>query len=191
MKKYLQNIYILLIVTMLLTSCATQKYSSSIIGGEYNETKNITDYFVLPYGSVSIPGKWNKTNYNSVSKQQFFTNKDSINLAIAFGRYDKYEFNMNGNYLGYEFVKEFYEWDSKYFVDSYNLKRQVLINDSVNCFMIYRIFGKIEKGNFNTYFLIGEKNGNSSNFSISSTEKWTENEKIDFLKNLFLTEKEE
>ena len=98
---------------------------------------------------------------------------------------------MNGNYLGYEFVKEFYEWDSKYFVDSYNLKRQVLINDSVNCFMIYRIFGEIEKGNFNTYFLIGEKNGNSSNFSISSTKKWTENEKIDFLKNLFLTEKEE
>lgn len=52
---------------------------------------------------------------------------------------------MNGAEAGYNFIKAFYEWDSKYFVESHGLKRQVLESDSINHFMIYRIFGQIEK----------------------------------------------
>jgi hypothetical protein len=37
-----------------------------------------------------------------------------------------------------------------------------------------------------SYFLIGEKNGDASNFSISITDKWKEDEKVEFLKKLFL-----
>ncbi len=182
--------FILLLILILLTNCATQR-TTTIVGGDYNETKNETDYFVLPYGSVILPGKWDKTNYNTISSQQFFRNQDSVRIGIAFERFNKYEFNMDGSKTGYNFVKAFYEWDSKYFVDSYGMKRQLLENDSTSNFMIYRIYGQIEKGEFDTYFLIGEKNGNTSNFSISITDKWTENEKIDFLKNLFLRKEEE
>jgi len=171
-----------------MTNCATQR-TSTLVGGEYNQTKNETDYFVLPFGSVTLPGKWEKTNYNTISRQQFFRNQDSVIIAIAFGRFDKYEFNMNGLQTGYNFVKAYYEWDSKYFVDSHGLKRQNIESDSTNNFMVYRIFGQIEKGEFDTYFLIGEKDGNISNFSISDTDKWTESEKINFLKSLFLTKK--
>jgi len=175
-------------MTILLTNCATQR-TSTIVGGDYNEPKNETDYFVVPYGSVTLPGKWEQTNYNTISRQQFFRNQDSVIIAIAFGRFDNLEFNMNGSQTGYNFVKAYYEWDSKYFVDSYGLKRQPLESDSTNNFMVYKIFGQIEGGEFDTYFLIGEKNGNVSNFSVSVTDKWTESEKIRFLKNLFLTKK--
>jgi hypothetical protein len=189
MKTNLIKTFFSLTILILLTNCATKR-TSTIVGGDYNETKNETDYFVVPYGSVTLPGKWEKTNNNTNSKQQFFRNKDSVIIAIAFGRIDKYEFNKDSSKSGYNFVKAFYEWDSKYFVDSYPLKRQSLQNDSTNSFIIYRIYGQIEKVDFNTYFLIGEKNGNTSNFSISDTDKWNENEKIRFLKNLFLAQKE-
>jgi hypothetical protein len=179
--------YLTLIV--LMTNCASQR-TSTIVGGEYNEIKNETDYFVVPYGSVAIPGKWTKTSYNSVSRQQFFQNSDSIIIAIAFSRFDKYEFNMNGKLQGFDFVKAYYEWDSKYFVVSHGLQREKMSIDSANGFMTYRIFGQIEKGEFDTYFLIGEKNGNITNISISDTDKWTENEKLTFMENLFISEKE-
>jgi hypothetical protein len=172
---------------ILLTNCATQR-TSTIVGGEYNKTKDETEYFVFPYGSVVLPGNWEKTNYNQTSRQQFFINQDSIIIAIAFGRYNKYEFNRDGSKAGFNFVKEYYEWDSEYFIDSHGLKRLLLESDSTNSFLIYRIYGQIEKGKFDTYFLIGEKNGNVSNFSISDTDKWTVGEKINFLRKVFLTE---
>jgi len=77
---------------LILYGCASQSVST-IVGCDYDESKNQTTYFVLPFGSVSIHGKWEKTHYNNVSGQQFFTNGDSISIAIAFNRFDKYEFN--------------------------------------------------------------------------------------------------
>jgi len=189
MKINLIKTFLLLIITMLLSNCATQR--TTLVGVDYDETKNQTEYFVIPYASITLPGKWEKTNYLTVSKQQFFMNQDSVTIAIAFGRFNEYEFNPDGSATGFNFVKAYYEWDSKYFVDSFGLKRQVVESDSINNFMIYRIYGQFEKGNLDTYFLMGEKNGNASNFSITITEKWTEDEKIEFLKNLFLRKKED
>lgn len=168
-----------------LAGCASQRVSI-IEGCDYDESKNQTDYFVLPFGSVSIPEKWVKTNYNSVSGQQFFTNTDSIRIAIAFNRFDKYEFNSDGSKKGYEFVKAFYEWDSKYFVDSYGLQRIVLENDSINNFMLYQIHGLSNGAKIDIYFLIGEKNGNVQNFSVMTNDKWNEDKKIAFLKGLYM-----
>ena len=184
------KILLFIVLIFALSSCTSQKVSS-IVGSNYDETKNETHYFVLPYGSAVFSGKWEKGNYNTISKQQFFTNEDSINMAIAFGRFDNYEFNSDGSKVGYDFVKSFYEWDSKYFVDSHNLNRECIENDSINNYILYRIFGDIEKGRFDTHFLIGEKNGNTSNFSISNNDNWTANKKIEFLRKLFLTKKEE
>jgi hypothetical protein len=177
------------IVIMLLAfaGCVMQQQRVSVItGGEYNKEKDLTNYFVLPYGAVSIPGKWEKDHYNSVSFQQFFKNKDSVSLAVAFGACTQYEFNTNGALKGFKFVKAFYTWDTDYFVSKYGLQRSVIEQDSINNYMIYRVYGKTGQTSFDTYFLLGEKNGNSNSFSISITDKWTEEEKITFLRNLFL-----
>ena len=174
---------IILATALLFTSCASNK-SSTIVGGEYNEANNTTEYFVLPYGSVSLPGKWEKGNYVSVSKQQFFKNQDSISVAIAFGRDDSFEFNRDGKLKGYDFLKTFFEWESAYFQDSFGLQSRMIETDRVKNYIIYNVSGKNDDS-FNTIFLIGEKNGNVSNFSVNYTDKWSENEKILFLKNLY------
>jgi hypothetical protein len=178
--------YILLVNTILLTSCATHG-AISLFGGGYSIFRKETDYNVLPYGSATLPGKWYKVKYNTLSCQQFFINQDSIIIALAFERYDNFEFNLNGSHSGYNFVKAFYDLDSKYFIDSHGLNGYVVESDSINGFMIYRFHGYIDGAEFDNWFLIGEKNGNISNFSISKTDKWTDDEKIIFLRNLFLT----
>lgn len=167
-----------LAIMALLTGCFSQR-TTSIVGGDYDAAKDATDYFVLPYGQASLPGKWEKCGYNKESSQQFFKNRDSVIVAVSFTRYDKYEFNKDGALKGIDFVKAFYEWDSKYF-ESNGYNRQILETDLTNQYIIYRIYG--EKAN--TYFLIREKNGYVSNFSVNYTNKWTESEKIQFLKSL-------
>ena len=175
------------ILVLVLLGCATQQVSV-IEGFNYDQSKNRTVYFVVPYGKVSIPGKWVKTKYNSVSGQQFFRNSDSISVAVAFNRFDKYEFNQAGSKRGYEFVNAFYEWDSQYFVDSHGLNRRIIEADSSNNCIIYQIYGLTNGIEINSYFLIGEKNGSVSNFSVSTTDKWTEEHKVEFLKGLFFSD---
>ena len=167
------------VIVAFLTGCVSQRVTT-IVGGDYDAAKNVTDYFVLPYGKVSFPGKWEKCGYNQESHQQFFINQDSIVVAVSFSPYKKFEFNKDGSLKGNDFVKAFYEWDSKYF-ESKGYKRQVLETDEEKQSIIYRIYGE----RANTYFLVGEKNGYVSNFSISITDKWTESEKIQFLKSLY------
>jgi hypothetical protein len=185
MTRTLSNL--IFIIVLILTGCASQRVST-IVGCDYDESKNQTDYFVLPFGSVSIPGKWEKTNYNNVSGQQFFTNSDSISIAIAFNRFDKYEFNAVGAKRGNDFAKAFYEWDSKFFVDSYGLQRNIIENDSINNYILYQIYGLKNGAKFDTYFLVGEKSGNVHNLSIMITDKWTKDQKITFLKGLYIKE---
>jgi hypothetical protein len=185
MKK--NKIGIALVMAAILVSCASQR-DNVITGGEYNEVKNQTDYFVLPYGSAVLPGKWVKTRQSNVSFQQFFKNKDSVTVAIAFSRCNQYPFNTKGTKTGFEFVKAYYEWDSNYFIEKYGLKRSVVEMDSIeNNYCLYRIYGAIENEKIDNYFLLGEKNGFVSNFCVLVTDKWAESYKIDFLKKLFLT----
>ena len=171
-----------------LVCCASQK-ESIIVGGEYDAKKDATEYFVFPYGSVSLPGKWDKVSYNAESKQQFFTNKDSIIVAIAFGRSRSYEFNKDGSLKGFDFLKSFQEWDSKYFKESNALDWKILETDNINNYLIYRIYGIKDESKFDSYFLMAEKNGSVSSFSVYTTNRWSESEKIMFLKNLFLQNK--
>ena len=177
--KRIKGIILFAAVVSFISCGSAKQATSTIVGGDYDAKKNTTEYFVFPYGQVSIPGKWEKTSYNSVSRQQFFRNDESVNIAVSFGPYDKYEFNKDGSLKGYEFVEAFYEWESKYFVSN-GLECKILETDKGNKHILYRVFGD----KFDTYFLICEKNGFVSNFSINATDKWTEQQKVDFLKSL-------
>lgn len=171
--------FLVILAIMLLTGCASQRIST-IVGGEYDATKDATEYFVFPLGKTELPGKWEKSRYSQVSGQQFFHNQDSIVVAVAFNRYDSYEFNQNGSLKGFGFIQGFYEWESKHF-DNQGFTIQILESDREKNYIIYRVYGPKD----DVYFLIAEKNGNVGNFSTISAEKWTENEKIAFLKTLF------
>lgn len=181
MKLNIYQISILFILIFILASCITQS-TSTIVGGEYDAHKNRTDYFVIPYGSVSIPDKWDKVGYNKISHQQYFRSKDSVLISVAFGPYNKYEFNTKGIYTGYNFVKAYYAWDSSYFKNKLGLLSEIIEKDSVNNYLIYRTFGDIPQGKYDTFFLLKEQKGCISLFTITATNKWTEQQKLVFLR---------
>ena len=155
---------------------------STIVGGEYDVKKNVTEYFVYPYGSVALPGKWEKTTYNRTSRQQFFINQDSISVAVAFGRYDNYEFNGGGSIKGFDFLKAYYDWETKYFRGTYGFQSSVIEENKEDNYMLFRVFGNYEDSKYDTYYLLRENSGNVSNITINATSEWTESEKVDFLK---------
>lgn len=157
---------------------------STIVSSEYDQKNDVTEYSVFPYGSVSLPGKWEKSVYNKTSRQQFFENQDSVLVAIAFGRFDNIEFNTDGTKKGYEFVKAYYNWESKYFEETFGLQTIVIEENQKENYLLYRFFGSYDGTNIDTYYLLRETNGNVSNFSVNGTNKWTEKEKISFLKSL-------
>ena len=182
--------FILLVIIISLTSCATQR-TTTLVSCEYNKSKNQTEYLVLPYGYVSISGKWKKTNYNSVSRKQFFQNTDSIIIAVSFGPCNKYEFNRDNSKKGFDFVTAFYGWDSEYFESNYRLNQEKVESNEKENFIIWRVFGENNNTYWDTYFLFGEKNGFANSFSIMKTDEWTREEKIQFLKEIYLNKDSE
>lgn len=185
----MKTLKFLFLFATVIASCTAQKVST-VNGAKYNEHKNQTHYFVLPYGSTSIPGKWTKTKYNEVSHQQFLKNGDSVSLAIAFTPVNNYEFNIKDSKKGFDFVNAFYEWDSEYFVAKHKLQQEKIESNELQKYIIWRLFGKLNNVNHDTYFLFGEKNGHANNFSISITDKWNKEEKIKFLKEIYLGKQE-
>lgn len=182
--------FIVLSIACLLGGCSSSRYMYTIVGGEYDEKKDVTDYFVLPLGQVALPGKWKKTSYNQTSRQQFFKNQDSISVAIAFGLVNKFEFNGDGSLKGFDFVEAFYKWDADYF-ESQGIKSQILESDKTKNYMIYRLYGKYNDENIDNYYIVRAKdNGSYSSYGLNNADKWTENEKIKFLKNLLLSSAE-
>ena len=184
-----RNYCIYLLSIILFVGCATQR-TSTIVSCDYDTKHNQTNYMVFPYGSVSLPDKWEKTSYNEVSKQQYFINSDSVRIAIAFSPYNKYEFNRDGSKKGFEFVKAFYEWDSQYFVSNYRLNQEMIESNEKDNYIIWRAFGENNNIYWDAYFLFGEKNGFVSNYSIMTTDKWTIEQKREFLKGIYINKKE-
>ena len=177
--------HLLLIMVVFFLSCATQR-TTTLVGCDYDKKKNQTDYLVFPYGSVAIPGEWKQTSYNQSARQQFFQNLDSITISVAFGPCNKYEFNADNSKKGFDFVTAFYEWDSSYFVNNYRLDQELIESNKKDNYIIWRTFGENNNIYWDTYFLFGEKNGFANSFSIMKTEKWSKEEKIAFLRKMYL-----
>lgn len=184
-----RNYCIYLFSMILFAGCTTQK-TSTIVSFDYDTKRNQTNYMVFPYGSVSIPNKWDKTSYNSVSRQQFFKNDEGVTIAISFGLCNKYEFNRDNANKGFRFVRAFYEWDSDCFVSTYGLKQELIEENEEKNYLIWRVYGDYNNSHWDTYFLFGEKGGVAHNYSVMDTNKWTVEQKIEFLNGIYENRKE-
>lgn len=173
------------LIIMFFVGCVTQR-TSTIVSCNYDKKTNQTNYMVFPYGSVSIPDQWERTGYNKSSRQQFFRNKEGVVIAIAFGPSNKFEFNANNSKKEFQFVKAFYEWDSQYFVNSLGLKQVLIEENDTDNYIIWRIYGEYDGSQVDTYFLVGDKRGIAHNYSLTRTDSWTIEQKIEFLKRLYL-----
>lgn len=170
---------LVLAFTLVFCGCVSTSLSTAT-GGDYDAKTNTTAYFVLPLGSVSLPGKWTKDHYNSVSNQQFFKNADSVSVAIAFTQCNSYEFSRK-DLKDFAFVKAYYEWDSKYLAERLKVNREILVKDSLQQYIVWRLFGP----NVESYFLFANKNCAVHNYYVS-TPRWTKEEKVKFLQELYL-----
>lgn len=170
-----------ILLTLLLTiaSCSTT-YTSTLFGDSYDKIKDTTTLTVIPYGNVSLPGKWTKSSYDDNSRQHYFVNKDSTTVAIVFGPCEKYEF-YKSEMNKFESVNKFYEWDSSYLSETYNLNRTILKTDSVNCYLVWNMSGN----GINNYFLSGRKGDFFFNIMIYSY-KINEKIKLELLEHIFL-----
>ncbi len=153
---------------------------STVTSVHYNRKADTTEYNVLPLGVIYLPGEWKKEKYNPVSGQQWFVNKDTVLISIALTPCHKFEFSKK-SLKDFDFVKTYYEWDSKYLAERHHLNRSVLVSDSIHQYIIWRLSGDHD----DDYFLFGNKNCRIHNYSLPS-HGWTEEHKIKFLQDLYL-----
>lgn len=187
-----RRIAILYLFISILCSCASyNKTTSVIIGSKYDEETNLTNCFIIPYGSVFLKGEWQKWKYVENSHQQFFINSDSIYISIKISPINKnFEFNQDGSKTGFNFVKAYYEWDTDYILSQIqNLNRETIETDTTNRILIYRLFKKDDIHDINNYFLAAEKNGNFILLTESDKDIWSRDYKIQFLKDIYSTYK--
>ena len=176
-----KNIILLTLLILALTGCSTSSKTTTIVGGEYDEKKDVTNYFVLPYGSVELPGKWEKTTYYRTARQQFFSNQDSAVIAIAFAPHNSFEFNGSGALQGFDLVKAYTQWEGDYF-KSNGFEFKLIESEPEQCYQIYRIW---KDGVSDNYFLFGVKlQVKCYNFSVHGPTNWPEEKKVQFLKDL-------
>lgn len=185
MKLYFKLLVSALLGSFFFINCSSRKVNI-LLSHSYDKKKDQTNYMIFPYGNATMPGEWEKGRFDASSKQQFFYNDDGVIISIVFAPCDGYEFNVDNSKKGNEFISALYEWDSKYLVKEHGLEREIIEEDKVNNFIIWRLYGVDEKENIDTYFLFGENNCRVSSFTITKTDKWDRLRKIEFLKNIFL-----
>jgi hypothetical protein len=181
MNKFLAS---LLVIVVSAYGCFPPSATNTITGGKYEPKTNTTDYFVFPLGSVSLPGRWIKERHFSPAGQQWFSNKDSIKVAIAFMPCDKYEF-YKPDLKDQQFLVKFYEWESSFYSKQMKTESKIIESDSTKNYIIWELF---DNKNIDTYFLFGFNKCAVHNYSISGY-KWEANEKIDLLRALYLNKK--
>ena len=175
------------IVAFLFSGCH-RRMAPTITAGSYNDKRNETDYVVLPYGSVSLPGKWTHGRYSKESRQQYFSNADSTVLSVAFGPCDKLGFPTNGA-QGYDFVKLYYKWEGKYQEEILHRQMKLITADSVNKYMLWQLHGD----GADQFLLTGARDCNCGecafqNFTLNS-RKLSDEQKIKFLQDIYLQKK--
>ena len=180
------NRYLLLVICCGILGCGVPKTMTTITGGSYDKKKDRTSYFVIPYGSASLPGNWVQLSYNNTSRQQFFRNKDSVEISVAFGPANKFEFSKPG-LKGFALAKTYYEWESKYQREARHGNTQLITQDSSNNYVLW----KYSNGKVAVFYLFAGREcdcsgGAFEEISIRSKSAMTEDNQIKMLRDIYL-----
>lgn len=179
---YKPSTLVVLVWIMHVTSCSP-KMISTIEGANYDRKMDVTKYIVVPYGAVTMPGKWEKGKYVPISRQQYFK-KDSVELSVAFGAVESFEFFKRG-LREFAFVKAYYEWESTYQAKNLKQNIQFITADSVNNYIMWRTYS--DKADIITLSAFRNCNcdaGAFQNFTINAVNG-EQDAKVRFLKDLY------
>ncbi|MBC7524263.1 MAG: hypothetical protein H7239_07480 [Flavobacterium sp.] len=127
---------------------------------------------------VKISGKWVQLNTSDDSGQTYYKNSDGIIIAIAQNPKKMYSFFSAKN-SDFENVKLFYSWDSDYRKE----EKMKTVKLKENAKLEYVIW-KFHDEKLDNVFLFGSVKDNFLNLLVY-TDKWSENEKIEFLESTY------
>jgi hypothetical protein len=164
-----------------------QRYST-LESVNFDKKKNVTNYMVFPFGTVTLKGKWEEVKVNNVSKQKKFRNADSLEMLVCINDCKNYEFNSDRKATNENFIERFYTWEKEYFEQNPNLKVTILENDKANNYLIYCIKGKVKDHEIDTILFIAEKNCNIKTLSMFKTNLMTTEDRIKLLKETYFNE---
>lgn len=185
----MKKLTLLLVAAMLMQSHASiaQRSVSTITSSTYNKKTGLTTYSVLPFGSVDFPGKWRKTSYYDVSRQQSFVLGDSMKSAISINRASRYPFYKK-DFSEQRIAREMYEWDSQYLVERAGGERIIVKDDTVNHFIIWTLASAGSQPEKFPMYLFGSERGIIYNLNIA-TDRWTVEAKARFLEEMYRSRK--
>ncbi|GGP05098.1 hypothetical protein GCM10010992_19940 [Cloacibacterium rupense] len=129
-------------------------------------------------GEVKIPGEWKQHNTMDDSGQTYLSNQEHVIIAIARNPQKAYPF-YKSTYSDFENVKAFYQWDPDYRRENH-YKTQHLKDNTELQYVIW----KYHDGKLDNIFLFGVSKKDFLNLMVY-TDKWSEEEQIKFLENLF------
>ena len=167
-----------LFMLLLTTGCVSTR-TSSVVSINYDDASNTTTLASVPIGNVDIPGQWINTVYSSTSRQYFFENSDSVTIAIAKNPMAKYPF-YTSEIEEKTFAQKFYEWEKAHY-EPKGFEITELDKSAGGDYVIWQATG----AKVNTVFLYGARHGLAYNLAVIEGS-WPLNERINFLKNLFL-----
>lgn len=182
-KKILQS-FIPAICLLSAYRCEAQPYST-VTSFDYSKKKKQTVYAVVPFGNVTLPGKWKQQHYDNISKQQWISNvQDSLLIAVSLVPCDRFEFNEKGTKTGFDFVKAYYDWEADYFVKESGLNATLIEEDSTKSYRIMHVFGDSQGKRKDVYILLAANECAVRNIQLGYAPKYREEEKLAFLKSL-------
>ncbi|GGH61361.1 hypothetical protein HNQ91_001049 [Filimonas zeae] len=180
----IRTIALLAFVSVLAVTPACKTAQTSTINSvHYDEQKNNTVLILLPYGNITLPGKWKDQGENSVSRQHYFSNEDSTtNIAVTKNPRRFYPFNQKQD-SDQEFTHHFVAWDTAYFHETGRPTQIITDSSATTGFVLFDV-SHPQSQSPKTTFLYGTKNGICYNLSGNS-RKLTQAEFQAFLIRLF------
>lgn len=156
--------------------------------GRYDKQQDITVYTVTPYGSLSLPGKWESGKYNKTSLTQYFYRADTTTMTTALGPCGYFPFGRQGA-EGYNFVKRYYDMEARYQAEFLEQTPEIIATDSTSRYMIW----KVRSDGVDEFHLCGVKDCNCDQcaFALLMVKNRRLNREtcVKMLKDIFLSAK--
>ncbi|WP_447641506.1 MULTISPECIES: hypothetical protein [Chitinophagaceae] len=179
------------ISALLVYSCVQPKYGIHA----YDQQTQSTNYYLVSYGGMTIPGFWFKGMYDKESGVQYFVSADtSRTLAIALIKQKKLANGIDADKTPFQFVKNYplFQKDTTNAVSTFNT--DIIYSDSLNNYVIRKGILKHAAKSAEVLYLIGKKKKNGLSIALITPIKdsvpqrkiWNMDIKIDLIQNIYL-----
>jgi hypothetical protein len=177
-------ILLLVIIFPLFIGCHSKLVPQSPSDIHFDESAGRTVYSTTPWGVVSIPDKWSAGKYNKNTGQQYFYHNDTATLIVSVGACKSYPFGKDGT-AGYDFVRKYYEVESKYNT-MLEQPTHIIEENEKDRYIIWTM----RADGIDQYFICGVKHCTCNECGYRTihlkSRKYSVHKAIEFLKDAFL-----